>query len=89
VPWALSFDAKDARSRYEPGKRSGRWEKFKLNLEEEFVIGGFVPSGNGGVETLVLTSTHQPFADIPTRKPGGWWHTDSSMTTEDWPSLCG
>jgi DNA ligase D-like protein (predicted ligase) len=46
--------AKDARSLYEPGKRSGKWQKFKLNLEEEFVIGGFIPSANGGIETLVL-----------------------------------
>ena len=27
-------------SRYEAGKRSGAWVKIKLNLEQEFVIGG-------------------------------------------------
>ena len=46
--------AKDARSLYEPGKRSGKWQKFKLTTEEEFVIAGFIPKGNGGVESLVL-----------------------------------
>ena len=108
--------AKDARSLYEPGKRSGKWQKFKLNLEEEFAIGGFIPAGNGGIETLVLgkpegkalryiaslplhvpprmsrelrarleavTTKRQPFAEIPTRKPGGSWHTGSSMTAEE------
>jgi bifunctional non-homologous end joining protein LigD len=108
--------AKDARSLYEPGKRSGKWQKFKLNLEDEFVIGGFIPSANGGIETLVLglaegaalryvaslplhmplrarrevrarlettATTRQPFAEIPTRKAGGSWHTGSGMTPEE------
>lgn len=108
--------AKDARSLYEPGKRSGKWQKFKLNLEEEFVIGGFIPGGDGGVESLALgkaegktlryvaslplhvpprmsrelrarlegiSTTRQPFAEIPTRKPGGSWHTGSGMTAEE------
>ena len=33
--------AKKKGSRYEPGKRSGAWVKLKLNVEQEFVIGGF------------------------------------------------
>lgn len=33
-------------SRYEPGKRSGRWIKLKLLAEQEFVIGGYTePQG--------------------------------------------
>ncbi len=46
--------AKDSRSPYEPGKRTGKWQKFKLTLEEELLIGGYIPSGNGGVESVVL-----------------------------------
>jgi bifunctional non-homologous end joining protein LigD len=33
--------AKRKDSRYEPGKRSGAWVKYKLNHSEEFVIGGY------------------------------------------------
>ncbi|HVV73127.1 MAG TPA: non-homologous end-joining DNA ligase, partial [Verrucomicrobiae bacterium] len=33
-------------SRYEPGRRSGAWVKFKWTLEQEFVIGGYTePKG--------------------------------------------
>jgi ATP-dependent DNA ligase len=30
-------------SRYEPGQRSGAWVKLRANLEQEFVIGGYIP----------------------------------------------
>ena len=35
--------AKRRDSRYEPGKRSGVWQKFKVKLRQEFVIGGYKP----------------------------------------------
>ncbi len=35
--------AKRRDSRYEPGKRSGAWQKFKVQLRQEFVIGGYKP----------------------------------------------
>lgn len=35
--------AKRRDSRYEPGKRSGSWQKFKVQLRQEFVIGGYKP----------------------------------------------
>jgi DNA ligase D-like protein (predicted ligase) len=35
--------AKRADSPYEPGKRSGLWSKYRLNLGQEFVIGGYTP----------------------------------------------
>jgi bifunctional non-homologous end joining protein LigD len=31
-------------SRYEPGKRSGAWQKMRLNQGQEFVLGGYTPS---------------------------------------------
>lgn len=33
--------AKRRRSRYEPGKRTGEWLKYKINRSEEFVVGGY------------------------------------------------
>jgi DNA ligase D-like protein (predicted ligase) len=39
--------AKRRDSRYEAGKRSGSWAKFRLNAGQELVIGGYVPSPHG------------------------------------------
>jgi bifunctional non-homologous end joining protein LigD len=36
--------AKRRDSRYEPGERSGAWQKMRLNQGQEFVIGGYTPS---------------------------------------------
>lgn len=36
--------AKRLDSRYEPGERSGAWQKMRLNRSQEFVIGGYTPS---------------------------------------------
>jgi bifunctional non-homologous end joining protein LigD len=46
--------AKDRNSTYESGKRSGKWQKFKLYQEEELMIGGFIPDGKDGLESVVL-----------------------------------
>jgi ATP-dependent DNA ligase len=35
--------AKRMDSVYEPGKRSGRWVKLRVNQGQEFVVGGYVP----------------------------------------------
>jgi bifunctional non-homologous end joining protein LigD len=35
--------AKRADSVYEPGRRSGLWSKYRINLGQEFVIGGYTP----------------------------------------------
>jgi len=45
--------AKRKESRYEVGKRSGAWAKFRLNLGQELVIGGYVP-GAHGVESIIV-----------------------------------
>jgi bifunctional non-homologous end joining protein LigD len=45
--------AKRRDSRYEPGKRSGAWVKFKLNQDQELVIGGYLP-GNRGFDSLLV-----------------------------------
>jgi DNA ligase D-like protein (predicted ligase) len=35
--------AKRADSVYEPGKRSGLWSKYRVNFDQEFVVGGYTP----------------------------------------------
>jgi ATP-dependent DNA ligase len=45
--------AKRRDSRYEVGKRSGAWAKFRLNADQELVIGGYVP-GAHGVEAIIV-----------------------------------
>jgi bifunctional non-homologous end joining protein LigD len=38
---------------YEPGRRSGAWVKMRLNLGQEFVIGGFTP-GTLGLDAVIV-----------------------------------
>jgi bifunctional non-homologous end joining protein LigD len=38
--------AKRRNSRYEPGKRSGAWQKMRVNRRQDFVIGGYAVGGN-------------------------------------------
>jgi ATP-dependent DNA ligase len=45
--------AKRRDSRYEAGKRSGAWAKFRLNSGQELVIGGYVP-GAHGVDSVIV-----------------------------------
>jgi bifunctional non-homologous end joining protein LigD len=44
--------AKRLDSVYEPGKRSGAWRKVKNVLEQEFVIGGWLPGQGARSETI-------------------------------------
>jgi len=45
--------AKRLDGRYEPGRRSGSWSKMRINIGQEFVIGGFTP-GSNGIDALVV-----------------------------------
>jgi DNA ligase D-like protein (predicted ligase) len=45
--------AKRLDSFYEAGKRSGAWCKYRINLGQEFVVGGYTPGGNG-FDALIL-----------------------------------
>lgn len=45
--------AKRRDSRYEPGKRSGLWQKFKVQHRQEFVIGGYKPE-NQNFQSLAV-----------------------------------
>jgi DNA ligase D-like protein (predicted ligase) len=45
--------AKRLDSHYEPDRRSGAWSKKRINIGQEFVVGGFTP-GSSGVDSLVV-----------------------------------
>jgi DNA ligase D-like protein (predicted ligase) len=38
--------AKNRRKRYEPGQRSGAWQKMRVNRGQDFVIGGYTVGGS-------------------------------------------
>jgi ATP-dependent DNA ligase len=38
---------------YEPGERWGAWIKLRANMEQEFVIGGYIPGAHGFDALLV------------------------------------
>src|SRR5215472_389137 len=40
-------------SRYEPGKRTGSWVKYRVNRGQELVIGGYIP-GPHGFDSLIV-----------------------------------
>ena len=40
-------------STYEPGERSGAWIKHRVNMEQEFVVGGYIPGARGFDALLV------------------------------------
>jgi DNA ligase D-like protein (predicted ligase) len=45
--------AKRSDSVYQPGQRTGLWSKYRINLGQEFVVGGYVPS-HLGIDSLVV-----------------------------------
>jgi bifunctional non-homologous end joining protein LigD len=52
--------AKKKDSRYEPGRRSGAWAKFKWTNEQEFVIGGFThPKGSRSHFGAILVGVYE------------------------------
>jgi DNA ligase D-like protein (predicted ligase) len=46
--------AKRSDSPYEPGKRTGLWQKYRLNLQQEFVIGGYTRGGGDAFDALII-----------------------------------
>jgi ATP-dependent DNA ligase len=45
--------AKRSDSVYQPGQRTGLWSKYRINLGQELVVGGYIPS-RLGVDSLVV-----------------------------------
>ena len=60
--------AKRRDSRYLPGHRTDAWLKLKLELQQEFVIGGYRP-GTHGVDALLVGMYDTP-AGKGSKKPG-------------------
>lgn len=46
--------AKRRDSSYQPGERCSDWVKFKLERQQEFVIGGYRPDGANGLDALLV-----------------------------------
>jgi DNA ligase D-like protein (predicted ligase) len=46
--------AKRSDSPYEPGKRSGLWQKCRLNLQQEFIIGGYTRAPGDAFDALII-----------------------------------
>lgn len=67
--------AKRRDSKYEPGLRSGVWQKMRVNQGQEFVIAGYTPSPKN-FDALVIGyydgGKLSPFANLPEKKAGRW-----------------
>ena len=46
--------AKRRDSTYQPGDRSRDWLKLKLDLQQEFVVGGYRPIGSDSFDALLV-----------------------------------
>jgi bifunctional non-homologous end joining protein LigD len=84
--------AKRLDSRYEPGRRSGAWQKMRLNRSAEFVIGGFTPAGNSfdalvfgqyrGADLVYVARTRNGFTPL---SRGQLWRRFRGLETPDCP----
>jgi bifunctional non-homologous end joining protein LigD len=57
-------------STYEPAERSGAWIKLRTNLEQEFVIGGYIPGAHGFDALLVGVYENKEFIFVAKVKDG-------------------
>jgi bifunctional non-homologous end joining protein LigD len=57
-------------STYEPGARSGAWIKQRANMEQEFVIGGYIPGARGFDALLVGVYEDKDFIFVAKVKNG-------------------
>jgi bifunctional non-homologous end joining protein LigD len=55
---------------YEPGERSGAWIKHRVNREQEFVIGGYIPGGRGFDALLVRVYENKELIFVAKVKDG-------------------
>jgi bifunctional non-homologous end joining protein LigD len=66
--------AKRRDSAYEPGERSGVWQKLKLELSQEFVVGGYRPGSARSTRCWWATTTGGSCTS-PGRSRRGSWRT--------------
>jgi bifunctional non-homologous end joining protein LigD len=87
--------AKRIDSRYEPGQRSGAWQKMRVNQGQEFAIGGYTPASRDELFRRFhgLASAECPFVNLPEARSGRWGQglTADKMTDCRWlkPVLVG
>ena len=55
---------------YEAGERSGAWIKLRVNIEQEFVIGGYIPGARGFDALLVGVYQNK---ELKFRRKGEKW----------------
>jgi ATP-dependent DNA ligase len=55
---------------YEPGERSGAWIKLRANMEQEFVVGGYIPGARGFDALLVGVYKGKELIFVPKVKNG-------------------
>ena len=67
--WRVS-SANGLDSIYEPGERSGAWIKLRANMEQEFVIGGYIPGSRGFDALLVGVYENKEFNFVAKVKNG-------------------
>jgi ATP-dependent DNA ligase len=53
----LVAKAKRLESRYEPGQRTGAWQKMRINRGQEFVIGSYTLGTDRSMHSSSVTST--------------------------------
>ena len=63
--------AKRRNSRYEPGQRSGAWQKMRINRGQEFVIGGYTPSDRN-FDALIFGYYHEGKLQYAARTRNGF-----------------
>jgi bifunctional non-homologous end joining protein LigD len=64
--------AKRKESPYQPGERSGDWVKFKLERQQEFVIGGYSPDGVNSLDAVLVGYYEATPYSSPARCVRGW-----------------
>jgi ATP-dependent DNA ligase len=62
--------AKRTDATYEPGERSGAWIKVRTSMEQEFVVGGYIPGGHGFDASLVGIYEKKEFIFVAKVKNG-------------------
>jgi ATP-dependent DNA ligase len=84
--------AKRLDSRYDPGRRSGAWQKMRLNRSAEFIIGGYTPARDSfdalvfgqyrGADLVYVARTRKGFTPLWRER---LWRRFRGLETPDCP----
>jgi ATP-dependent DNA ligase len=73
--------AKRADSVYQPGQRTGLWSKYRVNLEQEFVIGGYIPSNLGSIHSWSASIEAKISSTLPVSELAWCLRLDASSSS--------